>query len=262
MSMRQRHWRRWLLIGGLAVVALVAGAAAFLYWPRPPTPITEEEALRDFRDRTDGSVATAGPPPGVYSYDAEGTEDISIGPIPLPTRDIPEVVTIIVQPATDGCYRSTLNLMSEHTETTTWCLGAGRTRAFQRQEKQEQVPGFHVTAVTDCDPATVMAPDTTTTEVRCTLHMDVSGLSLTVDLSGTATVEPGGDVEVGGTTVATRRLVLAMDATGDLSGHWREEHWLTDDLLPVRLVRDVVLRGPGDFDEQSTLTLRSLRPQT
>jgi hypothetical protein len=262
MAERRRHWRRWLLIVGIAFVVVLGGAAAFLYWPRSPTAITEQDALQDFRDQGSGSTAGAGPPAGVYAYDADGTEKISIGPLPLPTRDIPATVTVVVQPASDGCYRSTLNLMGEHTESTTWCTGADGALTLQRQDKQEKVPGFDVTSVTTCDPGVVLAAAGSETQVRCTLVMDVSGLKLTVELEGTARIEPGGDVDVGGSTVATRHLALAMAATGDLSGHWNEDYWLTEGLVPVRVVRDVVLRDPGAFDEQTTLTLRDLIPQT
>jgi hypothetical protein len=264
---RHRRRRRWLLVAlgvVVAVVAVVAGLAAFVLWPRSPTPITEQDALDDFRASGTGTVVevVAGPTPGVYAYDADGTEEISMGPLPLPTRDVPDTVTVVVTPAPDGCWVATLNLMEEHTEATTWCLGADGSLVLRGQEKAEKVPGFEVAAETTCAPGTVLAVSGVPSEVRCTLVMDVSGLTLTVDLAGTATVEPGEDVDVGGTTVATRHLVLALDASGDLSGHWNEEHWLTSDLVPVRVVRDVVLDGPGSFDEQTTLTLRDLRPRT
>lgn len=262
MAERRRHWRRWLLIAGIVFVVVIGGAATFLYWPRPPTAITEEDALQDFRDQGSGSTTGVGPAAGVYSYDADGTEKISIGPLPLPTRDIPGTVTVVVQTGADGCYRSTLNLMGEHTETTTWCVGADGSLTLQRQDKQEKVPGFNVTAVTTCDPGRVLAADGSETQVRCTLIMDVSGLKLTVELAGTARVEPGEDVDVGGSIVVTRHLALALAATGDLSGHWNEEYWLDEGLLPVRVARDVVLDGPGAFDEKTSLTLRDLQPQT
>jgi hypothetical protein len=199
----------------------------------------------------------------VYSYDADGTEKISMGPLPLPTRDIPSTVTAVVRPIDGDCWTSDLNLMGEHTETTTWCAPADGGLVLRGQDKRETVPGFQVDAVTTCDPGVVIGTaGTAGTDVRCTLVMDVSGLKLTVALAGTPTVEPGGDVEVDGTTVATRHVVVAMAATGDLAGHWNEEYWLTDTFVPVKVVRDVVLDGPGRFDEKTTLTLRSLTPQT
>lgn len=259
------HRRRWVLIAVGVVLGVVLGLVAFVLWPRSPTAITEQDALEDFR-AGEGSTqvgALAGPAPGVYAYDADGNEQISVGPLPLPSRDVPDLVTVVVEPAADdGCYVATLNLMEEHTEATTWCVGADGSLNLQGQDKLEKVPGFEVAAATTCDPGLVVSAAATPTEVRCTLVMDVSGLTLTVELAGTATVAPGDDIDVGGTTVATRHLVIAMDATGDLAGHWNEEHWLTTDLVPVRIVRDVVLDGPGSFDEQTTLTLRDLRPRT
>ena len=264
MGARPRHWRRWLLIGGAIVLALVAGAAAFLYWPRPPTAISEQDALQSFRDEGSSAAGTIGPAAGVYSYDADGTEKISIGPLPLPTRDIPSTVTDVIRPTDASCWTSTLNLMGEHTETTTWCGSSDGGLVLRGQEKRETVPGFQVGAVTTCDPGTIIASGPTTggADIRCTLVMDVSGLKLTVDLAGTSTVESGGDVEVGGTTVASRHVVVTLAATGDLAGHWDEEYWLTDAFLPVKVGRDVLLDGPGRFDEKTTLTLRSLSPQT
>jgi hypothetical protein len=263
MGDRPPHRRRWLLIGLAVVVVLVAGAAAFLYWPRSPTAITEQDALQDFRGQDTAPTGSVGPAAGVYSYDADGTEKISMGPLPLPTRDIPAIVTDVIHPLDATCWTSDLNLMGEHTETTTWCAPADGSLVLRSQDKRETVPGFQVDAVTTCDPGTVVGgSDGGGSDVRCTLVMDVSGLKLTVELAGTATVEPGGDIEVDGTTVATRHVVLAMAATGDLAGHWNEEYWLTDAFLPVKVVRDVVLDGPGRFDEQTTLTLRSLAPQT
>ena len=180
MGDRPRHRRRWLLIGVAVVVALFAGAAAFLYWPRSPTAITEQDALQDFRGEGTTPTGSVGPAAGVYSYDADGTEKISMGPLPLPTRDIPATVTDVIRPIDADCWTSDLNLMGEHTETTTWCAPADGSLILRGQDKRETVPGFQVDAVTTCDPGTVIGG----TEVRCTLVMDVSGLKLTVDLAG------------------------------------------------------------------------------
>jgi hypothetical protein len=245
------------------VVLVVAGLFAYVLWPRSPTPISEQEALEGFRSATTVAGApSAGPAPGVYSYDADGTEDVSYGPIPLPTRDIPATVTGVVEPDGAGCYRFGLNLMAEHTETTTWCVGADGSLVLQRQDKQEQVPGFDVKGTTTCSAGVVLDPASTSRDVACRLVMEVAGITLDVDLAGTATVEPGGDVTVGDARVPTRHLVIAMAASGDMSGHWTEEHWLTDDLTDVRTVRDVLLDGPGRFEEHTTLELRSLQPRT
>jgi hypothetical protein len=219
MGDRPRHWRRWLLIGVTVVIVLVAGAATFLYWPRSPTAISEQDALQDFRGEGTTPAGDVGPTAGVYSYDADGTEKISLGPLPLPTRDIPVIVTDVIRPTDAGCWTSTLNLMGEHTETTTWCTSADGGLVLHRQDKQEKVPGFDVAGETTCDPGTIIAgsSDPGPSDIACTLVMDVSGLKLSVALAGTSTVEPGADVTVDGTTVATRHVVLTMTATGDLA---------------------------------------------
>ena len=98
--------------------------------------------------------------------------------------------------------------------------------------------------------------------MRCTLVMDVSGLKLTVDLVGTSSVEPGGDVTVDGTTVATRHVVLAMVATGDLAGHWDEEYWLTDTFAAREGRARRGARRAGELRREDHAHVAEPQPQT
>ena len=106
------------------------------------------------------------------------------------------------------------------------------------------------------------SPTGTTAPMACHEVFDVSGITLVVDFEGTASAEPAPAATVDGRTVEVAHLRLEMRGTGDLSGHWIEDWWLTADGLPVRMVRDIDLDGPGHFVERSTLTLRSLDPRT
>lgn len=143
------------------MLLVVAGGAAFVLWPRKPTPITEDDALGEYRGGSvPGAVSATGPPPGVYTYDATGTESIDMGPVPLPKRTIPATVTVVVQP--DGpCWSLDLNLMAEHTETTRVCREADGGLSLPSQTKTEQVPGFRVGIANTCDPAVIFSPTDT-----------------------------------------------------------------------------------------------------
>jgi len=256
----RRRWR-WALGTAAAVVLLgLAVAVALVLWPRSPTAITEEEAIERFHQSTVPGRTGTGPTAGVYTYDADGTEMIDMGPLPLPTRDIPATVTVAVRP--DGaCWDLDLNLMVEHTESTRLCVDADGRLSLPSQTKAEKVPGFSVGIRNHCDPAVVLDPEATELPIACHETFDVSGLGLAVDFTGTATASPGGTVTVGGEPVETVHLRLELTGTGDLSGHWIEEWWLDADDLPVRMARDIDLDGPGHFVERSTLTVRDLRPR-
>lgn len=259
----RRHPLRWVVGGAvLAVLLVVAGAAAFVLWPRKPTPITEDDALDEFRGGTvPGAGPTTGPAPGVYTYDATGSESIDMGPVPLPKRTIPSTVTLVVQP--DGtCWTLDLNLMAEHTETTRVCREPDGGLSLPSQTKTEQVPGFRVGITNTCDPAAILSPTATELPIACTETFDVSGLMLTIQLEGTATSAPGGSVTVDGQTVDTVHLHFDLTGTGDLKGHSIEDWWVTVEGLPVRIERDIDLDGPGHFVENSSLVLRSLEPRT
>jgi hypothetical protein len=260
----RRHRWRWV-VGGIAVVLVlvVAGGAAFVLWPRRPTPITEDDALDEFRGGTVPGVGpSAGPAPGVYTYDAVGTESIDMGPVPLPERTIPSTVTLVVQPADGACWSLDLNLMAEHTETTRACREADGGLSLPSQTKAVLVPGFRVGITNACDPAVVLSPTAADLPLACRETFDVSGLVLAVDLEGTATSEPGGPMTVEGRAVDTVHLHIDLTGTGDLEGHSIEDWWVTTDGLPVRMERDIDLDGPGHFVERSTLTLRSVTPRT
>ena len=155
-----------------------------------------------------------------------------------------------------------LNLMAEHTETTRVCQEADGSLSLPSQTKTEQVPGFGVRVRNSCDPALILSPASAEVPMACVETFDVSGLVLTLDLRGAATAEPGGAVTVEGTTVDTTHVRIDLTATGDLNGHAIEDWWVTTEGLPVKMVRDIDLGGPGHFVECSTLILRSLEPRT
>jgi hypothetical protein len=260
-SPRRHHpWRRALLAIAVVVALLLAGGVVYVWWPRPATPITEDEALEEFRQvgGSGGAAAAGALPPGVYVYAADGAEDVAIAGIPLPTRDIPDAVTVMVVPE-GSCQRVTLNLMAEHTETSLYCRDGDGNLVLVEQTKQEIVAGVTTDGLTTCDPGVLGRPGDGPRPVRCSLLLTAAGTEIAVGLDGTARWEPGGVVVVGTEARATDRLVLDLAASGDMTGHMRERQAVDSVTgLPLVIERDILLDGPGRFAEQTVLTLGDL----
>ncbi|MCZ7631144.1 MAG: hypothetical protein M5U19_19805 [Microthrixaceae bacterium] len=67
----------------------------------------------------------ATPTPGVYRYAGSGSETVQLGPIPEETRTLPSgingVVTHAEAVSDQACFVTTLNLIEQHTEDSTYC---------------------------------------------------------------------------------------------------------------------------------------------
>ena len=266
MAERRRRWPRRLLIGvararrgrrgpgRLRVLAPLTdsdhrtGSARGL--PRPDRPLRLQRRrsrtharrvlLRRRRHREDLHRAAAAARPAT-----------SPTPSPSSSRRAP---------TTASAPRSTSWSSTRRRPPGAWAADGSLT--LRSQEKQEKVPGFDVAGLTTCDPGTIIAAGATETTVRCAL---VAGRQRSVaeDRPGRhRSGRAGRGRRRRGTTVATRHVVLALDATGDLSGHWNEEYWLTTDLLAVRTRATSCSTARARFDETTSLTLRDLRPQT
>ncbi|MCD9624388.1 hypothetical protein [Rhabdothermincola salaria] len=260
----ERHRvRRGLLVAAAAVAVVLGGGIAYVFWPRPATPITEEDALAQYRAEIgDPSAAavTGEIPAGVYRYAASGEEAVSIGGVPVPSRTVPELVTLVVQPEGD-CTRLTLNLMSEHTESSTYCRDDQGGLVLTAQSKFQQVAGFTTRGATECTEGSLGRPGDGPRAVQCALRLEVAGTTLAVDLIGTARWGAPETLGVAGEARTAERLVLDLTASGDLAGHWTERQWLDRELgVPLRIERDIELDGPGRFAETTTLDLLDLTP--
>lgn len=262
---RGPHRARRLVVGALlAVVTIVGGGLAYLWWPRPATPITEQKALDQFRSgdvTTEPDVAAERlMAPGVYRYTAVGTESVSIGGLPLPSRQMPELVTLVVQPA-DDCILVTLNLMAEHTETTTYCPADDGGIVLVDQTKRQEVSGFTTNGATRCTQGALGRPGDPPLPVACVLELETAGTAMDVDLVGTAVWAGSGTIDVGGEPRRADGFVLDLAASGDFTGHMIERQWVDRErAVPLRIERDIDLEGPGHFVESTTLDLLDLEP--
>lgn len=249
------------------IVVLAVGGAALVFWPRGTTAISEEDALEDFRgaqaqDAADTADATTGTPAlGVYPYAAEGEESVKLGPLPTETRPFPATITGVAANAVHGCFTWTVNFFVEHTEETRYCVVDDALRLDQHV-KHQVIGALSPTATMVCDPALLLVPDTPSVDLSCELTLDGGPASIHATVTGTATTGRAETLTIGGQEAQATPVVVRYQVTGDLSGSWIETTWWTTDLLPVRIERDIDLRGPATFTEASKLQLVSLAPAT
>lgn len=250
-----------------AVVA--AGALAWGLRPRGSTPVTEDDALEDFRGRTSTTVRAPGdagggpalPEAGVYRYDMVGTESVKLGPLPTEDRTYPDLVTAVVTHPSATCFEFTVNLIEQHTEVTRYCREAAGLRLTEHH-KHQQVGAVSPTATMRCDPdVLVTASATAPTELRCSLTLTGGPAKVTAKVEGTATPGATERQTVGDQQVEVRLVSIDSVISGSLSGTWSEKLWLdvrTD--LPVRIERAFDLTGLATFRERSRLELADLTP--
>jgi len=261
--------RRRLLLVVLGIVVVVASAVAFIVWPRGVDPVPLSEALQDYRSGTQTSDPSGAaidddgvsrPRPGVYPFGATGQEEVQAGILPTETRSYPATVPVTVVADGATCFTVTVDLFVQHTEDTRYCITDTGALRLDRHRKHQQIGALRPDAEMTCDPGVLSAPDRRDEKVGCSMAISAGPVSLTAELAGVARSEPT-SIVVDGRTIDAVRIVLRYTVSGDLSGTWDEQLWLArDDWLPLRITRDLDLRGLAAFEEHSVLTLASTEP--
>lgn len=260
--MRQRVL---LLVAAAFAVAVVA--VVYVAWPRGATPVTEAEALDDYRSQTtvappqDRPAAARLPTPGVYTYTSSGEEVVKLGVLPAETRTYPETMTVVIVDAGPSCFTATLNLLDQHTEDTTYCLDDSGGLRIESHTKRQSIGALNPTATMTCDPGILVSDANNPAELACTLSLSGGPAQLTATLTGmTAVAEQ--PVTVAGTDVDARVVAVTYAITGDLSGTWHERIWFAaENWLALRIERELDLNGLATFTERSTLELTDTAPR-
>jgi len=260
-------------IGAGVVVAVMVAGLAFVLWPRGATEVTKEEAVEGFRDRStttekgsDSGPTRTVPRPGVYTYAAEGAEDVKLGPLPAENRTLPATVTAVAVDAGNGCFDWTVNLFTQHTEDNRYCTDP--VLSFESQKKHQTIGAISPTATITCDPKALLPDDAeegtpTSTPLNCSLELSGGPRAVNATLTGTATWDGTTEkIDVSGTDVVTRPIKMSFPVTGDITGTWDETTWWSADHLPVRVERSFHLAGMATFNEESKLQLTSLEPSS
>jgi hypothetical protein len=256
------------VIVGLAVVAVVAlGVGAFVAWPRGASPVTEDEALESFRAQTGGSAtdtdpeASHLPAPGVYAMDSTGEEVVKLGVLPAETRTYPKTMSIVVVDSGPSCFTMTLNLLDQHTEDTTYCVGDTGGLRIDSHVKHQKIGALSPTASMTCDPDQLVTPDGGAADPTCKLSLSGGPAQLSATLTGTTEVSDA-SIQVGSSDIDALVVDVTYQITGDLTGTWHEKIWFAaDNWLPVRIERALDLNGLATFTERSTLQLTDTSPR-
>ena len=266
--------KRKLAIAAGVAAAGVAILVAFLAWPRGADPVTETEAVAAFRSRTATIAATAAstvtpspslsatslPADGVYSFDATGGEEVKLGPLPGETRSYPATVPVTIV-RTGSCFTTTLNLIEQHTEDTTYCVGDDGTLRMQGHTKHQRVGAMSPTVEMTCDPGVLYQPGQSSRALQCSLAFSSGPAKMSAKAEGAAQASTV-SVQVGNAARPATKLEVTYTFTGDINGTWTERTWFdADSWLPLRIERELDMKGFATFKESSTLALVSLEPR-
>lgn len=271
--------KRKIAIAAGVAAAVVAIIVAFIAWPRGASPVTESEALEAFRARTEtpspagaasttttaAPATTAGAPSlpafGVYAFAATGGEEVKLGLLPSESRTYPASVPVTVAGATGSCFTVTLNLLEPHTEDTTYCATSDGTLQIQSHTKHQRIGAVSPTAEMTCNPGLLYRPGGPSQSLECKLSLSSGPAQMSATAKATATATAA-SAQAGGATIPAIKLEVTYTFNGDITGSWTERTWFaTDRWLPLRIERELDMKGLATFKESSTLNLSSIEPR-
>lgn len=268
MSELKTYGRSVGIVVALLLIPMI-GATAYFTWPRKATPLTEAKAVSKFRKHqasssTQPRAALLVPDPGVYRYGSSGAESVKLGPLPSEDRTYPSVMTVEIRHAnrdSDSCFTSTINMLTQHTEETTYCVDSRGTLRLAGHTKHQTAGAMHPVATMTCDPAIVREAAKATSSLECDLVLSGGPAKFRSTLHATTRSEDS-SVRINGEDHRAIAVDVRYEITGDLTGHWNERTWFaTENWLPLRIERDLELRGLATFNETSNMQLLDLTPR-
>lgn len=245
-----------LIVTGVAVVAAVGLGAWAWYEGRTSTEVSEERALRDFRESGDGGAAPEGVPrAGVYTYDQSGTESGGIGPASI-TRDLPGEARYVVTPDSGG-YTEELDLAAEHIEAVRFRLDGGDVRAVWRRTDITFV-GVGRDDRRDLVPPPLQRPADLSVGRTWTNEYRAGDLPVT----SRSRVLRRESVTVGGRELPALVIRTVGDTGGVHPGTRTDTVWWSTALsLPLRWSIDMEVSGVARITTRTDLRLRSTIPR-
>ncbi len=260
---------RWVVVVLVAVALAIVGVGTYLVWPREASPLTEREAVDDFRTKDGAATSSshregdgpgARPEPGVYVYASTGSESARLGPLPAEDRVYPTTMTVTITHDGPACFTTSLNLLDQHTETTSYCLGSNGGLRVAGHTKHQRVGAFRPTADMTCDPAWLVAEAGGRGSLACRMSVSSGPIDVNAEVTGTGEVAES-TVTVDGAPIATLSVDTTYEIRGSLSGTWREHVWFERERwLPVRIERWLDFGGVAHFRERSSLVLKRVTP--
>ena len=240
------------------VVLVLAGIGAGVWlWQRAgeSTPVSEDSALRAYREAGGAAAAPGIPASGVYSFRQEGSERGGVGPAHL-SRDLPDVARYVVT-ASPGGYREELDISKEHIEAVTLRVGPRGTREVARRTKVTFL-GFGRDDRRDLRPPPLRLP------ARLSAGRTWSGSYAAGSLPVTfrSRVERADAIEVDGRRYKVWVVRSDSDTGGVHPGTRIDVMWWSPRLaLPLRWTIDMRIGGPATLRTRAELTLESAVPK-
>ena len=253
--------RTLLIISAVVGVALLAaGGAGFWFLQEAGTSetVTSDAAVAEFTEGDDGTRDVEGAPaPGVYVYDATGTETGRGGPVSV-SRDLPLEAQMIVWQRPGG-YTSRLIYSGDHLEEADHTIteeGVAQTRVRTKltvlgTTTDDETPLSEPQIWIPADPQPGMT-------WSGGYEADGYGVALSSEVTGTETLQ------VAGQPVETVVVERTTTYSGGITGGWTDTYWWSPELsLPVKLtVSGESKQGIGSFSQETSITLRSATPIT
>jgi hypothetical protein len=244
----------------LALLLLVVAVAGGLWlWQRAgsSTPVSEESALREFREGR--APATGGgdgvPRPGVYAFRVEGWEKGGLGPLAV-RRDLPGTARYVVR-LVPGGFEDLLQLSKEHAEGVRYRSTREGLRATWRRTDVTFV-GFGRDDRRGLRPPPLSVPS----PLRVGLRWSAEYRADQLRVSTRSRVLRAESVRVGDRTL--RAYVIRHDSvtTGPHPGTRVEVVWWAPAIaLPVRWTIDGDTTGTVTFRVRASLELTSPEPR-
>jgi hypothetical protein len=243
--------RRWRLAVLIALAVLVGGGSLAWRWQqRGPGRASVTGAISRFRGSSSsaGGTASLEPRPGVYVYEASGSESLSF----MGTRQVQgptDPGTIVVRP--NGCWQFRIDFNSFHRQTWNRCATGGRLLESGGTTDQRFDFGvFSSSEHTDvkCTPPIVVADLGARAGAKSPIHC--SGRSRTTkttfEQTGVATFVGRGAVVVGGVRVAGLHTQEDMRLSGGQTGEVHVDIWFASTTgLPLKEVHSIRVVSPA-----------------
>ncbi len=265
----RRRLRTVLIVVAVLVAVLVAaGVAWFVFGREQAEPLSDDQALLEFRAAQGSSGDAEGrPAAGVYAATASGTESIGV---PGFDEDLGPNAPLTLTYGEGGFFTSRVDFNSHHWRSWTYCPSPTATFALVGLETwtQRKAPGLDLTTLSTytCDePLDVVWSDATAGQTRAGSCTGVTDLDDAVTADRAAAEVVGSEtLEIDGERVEVVRVRTTDDFSDAQSGRESGEWWFDARTgLPVRFSVDASLSGgSGDYAEDFEVELTSTRPAT
>jgi hypothetical protein len=255
----QQHRLLSVLILAFLIVGSAGGTAWALVFRTVSSPVGLREALRIYRrEQTEKMLQTLRshlPAPGVYSYRTSGGESLNL---PGMDRAFPSTTSMIVTAA--RCATVSWMPITQHTETTTECVGPDGGFDVPRFVTHESIAGTDTTSALTC-PATayLLPPDATAGRkwaATCVLQSPAEKVAFAGEALGMSTMTIAGHA----VTVEHTRFTLTFD--GSQAGTNPTDLWIVPSSGLIVQEKEEVSVTSGGFRYGETMhsTLASLSP--